>query len=227
MEESTVKIPVCYPWDGKTCRLSEIEKESVNEHLSRMKYPLKKTKNRPDGEVVFALETVMPLLLENKWLVVASSSSNFLQALALYCPVSYSLSTLRSCHNVTTDSLADIFSVPRPRDDFQDDPAGEVLYKIRGAGLLVWEDIQTGSDIVTRYEGRFADLLKAKRAQAKSVLFTLWFEEQNKGKLMKDLTASLRRLIGPTAAALVLQNSEFLDFKVKTGISAFRTVTPE
>jgi len=214
MASMSEKSELVYPWDDGLFKGSVADKECVYENLRKMKYPLKNMKVPPPADLLSAVTFVTSQhLIKDEWVVVVSNSNRLLQAIANFCPVIYSLTTMFACTNVTTDKLLGLFNARRPMDDFSADDAGESLNNIERAGLLVWEDIGEPVSGSTKVAGRFAQMLKKRNSFSCSSLFTLLYTGKTwTAAHEQSMKTSVINVVGETAFSILKEKSEFINF---------------
>lgn len=182
-----------YPWDIKRTADGTVtgfsgsvgDFDSVIWNLQRLGYPFREYAQLKDGlqgaagkavSKVFEIlsgcydEAGKPTRLP--WLLVASESNDVLHSIEKVVPIAWSLSTRHSCFNATSAYLVDLYGTKRPSDDFEPDPAGDVMEEVKRSGLLVWEDVLSFPDGIWRQAGRMYGLLKHKFVKKSALLVT-------------------------------------------------------
>ncbi len=216
-----------YPWDDEKFTGSKADKLSVYENLRKLKYPINLYKEVPDKKICTMSEgLVKNFAIPDKWVFVLCNSGKHLQAIAALTPILYSLTTMYSCINVTTEKLHQLFTAKKPIDDFMYDPVGESLSQMESAGLLVWEDILERVPDSLRVSAKYVQLLKKRAAMRCSTMFTMlyigrWRQEEGIEKIKMGISNSL----GETAYGIIMENVEFINFEFsKEEIPKLQTV---
>ena len=202
---------------------SQLELDTVLWQLHRLKYPYEKfNRVKPDKSMIKATELVLKLmdsrLKKNRlpWVLVASESMPLLQALAKIVPMTWALTLRKSCFNVSSVQLMELFSTARPKDDFDADPAGDVLHELTYTSLLVWELLTEQVYGTKGRAGQFADILVKRLERRKNALLVTsympgGFTDKTADQMMKDIGERY----GQTVKGLLEQEAELRHFKVR------------
>lgn len=201
--------------------------DSVLWNLQRLSYPFREY-NKKDGLPEKEMAAVMKVfeLFDScyvdgrtkklPWVLVASESKTILQALAKVVPMAWALSTRIACFNATTEYMADLYGVKRPSDDFEPDPAGDMMWELRRSGLLVWDEILAIPDAIWRHKGRIAGMLSHKY-EKKSAMLVLAFTPD--GFKPKEFEDEIKKRYGPQILGM-------LDYAMKQYFKSKRDQTP-
>ncbi len=204
-----------YPWDDSSFAGSGVDKASVYENLRKRKYPLRNMTSPPDEKIIKVIDKVLKdFVLKDRWVLVSSNSTRLLQAVANFCPVIYSLTTMFGSENVSTDLLVSLFSTRRPDNEFAADPVGDVLSHYERAGLLVWEDLADRHADSIKFSARFTALLRERNKRSCSTLFTLTSANKRTEAAVEKQMVQVLNVVGETALSIIKETAEFVHFDV-------------
>jgi hypothetical protein len=221
-----------FPWDESGSIYSPREIQYAYEYLNKTRYPLHRMKVRPNSAALLtATEKIMTLIMRRRWVLALSSHAALLQALAIICPVCFTLTTLEPSRNVSNADLIQLFDAKTPSDDWEDDPAGETYDKIVKTGLLVWTGVNEMTSGAKYQASRFLDLLTRRSLMKFPILFTAVYsmsETQNfNEKFMEEKMKEIENCIGTGAVGVLREKSEVLNFIGKVRIPEVKTVSLE
>lgn len=208
-----------YPWDDSGFDGSDETKAFVYEQLHRRRYPLQRIAKKPDSQTRKAIDLALDTILNKDgkpWLIVLSNSAELLQALAIYVPTTYCLSTKKKIFNTSTEDMLRSFRARLPRDDFELDPAGEAIHQLTHSGFLVWENVNMGDKLSLSFAASFYSVLSKRvvlrGARTLFPVFNLAPADRNSVSRILD---DVRNSIGDAAASIIEQNGNVLGVKTK------------
>lgn len=206
-----------YPWTSSFKKRKELT--VVLDNLARLGYPIPERKKAPDGRVLKIYELLLDKLVtkEVPWVIAMSNSSALLQAIANVIPVTWALTTMASCYTVSTSGMVDLFWARRPSSDFAPDPAGEAMYEITAAGLLVWEEVSDQASGASKQTGKFSAMLRYRMLHKLPTLLLSQYQPPFEQKIMDGLFVLFKENFGVASAEMLKQNVHTFNFEVPVG----------
>jgi len=187
-----------YPWDTARFGGSREKLRQVMMDIHTAGYHVSRIRKKPDEKVIKALGLVRAMLYElmmkakasdqMPWLVLKCNNPKMMQAIALYFPATFVLSVRNkkpmNCYSCSTQYLKDLFHQNIEVDSFDANPNQAHIQRMRGAGLLVWENVVDQVSNVIKDTGRYCDILRYRMKSQLPTLILAPFE----GKYVKDAT---------------------------------------
>lgn len=209
-------MEIVVPWKPEDFKRSVGDRNSVYYHLNKLKYPVSKFKTQPkDESLIKVLKDLFPAVVENKWVVVLSNNNKILQSLATLLPITYSLSTVRSCFNVSNLNLAQLFSARKPYDVITPYPEGDLIHKAQVAGLLMWEAITDSTYAVTKQSGNFSDFLRSRLERKCSTVFMTSYTGNFNSATVERMLNLIKAAVGENASSIIIETAEIKNYVVK------------
>lgn len=209
-------MELVYPWDDSKFRGSPYQLETVYGNLRRLRFPVDKMKNTPSSEkVTKPVEMIMEDLFAKKWVLALSNSTVLMQALALLCPVVFSLTTGDSSALVSTAKLIERFK-SKDNDDLE--PRDDLIVQARGAGLVCWESVSDVHESGSRYHSQMSMILMKRKSIERPTVFLATFVPSSKDFTADSSEAVLVKIgsaLGDTAAVLIQESMVVRFFEVE------------
>lgn len=211
--------PLVYPWTAGDLDAPKILKAEIMQEM-RSLYPGVVGMGKPEGKVIKVLYSVVSELMTLKeegkvpWIVCLSWSAVLLQTLAKLIPATVMLTLKLKCLNITTDTLVDLFKMPTPHTDFEDDPAGEALHRIKNRGLVVWENFFDLKASGNRFSTQFSSLMGYRLDNKKMTVFLSRIKASFSPASLKELRGYAEKSMGSTVPAMLQEAAVWKQIQV-------------
>jgi len=212
-----------YPWCPERFRGSVAKKKAIYEYFKKVQYPVEMWKKLPQDRTLRAVDSVLDLLLQGKWVFAVSQSNKLLQALALICPMTYTLTTMLPSYSVSTKVLMQLSLIGN--DGFEWGSV-DALRDARRANLLVWTDMLgkvPGSD---KFTGNFYSLVGDRILKKKPMLFTASYTQRMPKNRVGKLIEAVEKIVGAGVASVIGEMCVFKDFVPDGEAAAFGRIMP-
>lgn len=189
----------------------------AKEDLNSIYYNLKKfgyllPPQKPSDLVVKIINKIVVKLLNDEWLILLSNNYNLLAQLSNLIPITYSLNSMYSCMNVTTNEVYKALY----ESSFDD----SVLNTMKLSTLLYWSNVAQSGPNVSKYSGVFFDLISTRAKRKCTTVFThLYNGERAPSTLMRTLGISISTLFGEGTTAIIKEKITPIDIPIEVNNS--------
>jgi len=206
-----------YPWDLSKFPYPLRDKQTVLEFLRKAKYPLEKLQKKPNSDKLMrAVNGILGMVLNRKWVLAASSDAGLLQSISLVVPPCFALTALDPCRNVTTANLLELFRAKSPDDPWSSDLVGETYAQIVKTGLLTWTNVNDVMMGARMHASQFTALLSDRRLRNYPTLFTAYTSGNlERSDVVQQMFTTIQDAIGMTAMGIIKEKVTLLNLVIK------------
>lgn len=197
-------INLVYPWDDKNFKGTKEELFYIYNELKKRKYKISVEKPT-DIYLLKIIDKLVPILLQDKWLLITSNSNDLLENLTNYLSLIYSLTSTYTCVN-TSSEVIQLLLV------HSDEP----LEQLKRTSLLFWQYFLDVPKYMNSCIGSITEMMRVRASRKCSTVFTYLYvgDSLNKSEI-QIINNKIKDTFGQSFAAILNSKISIVDVPVK------------